>query len=126
MLFQNLKNRNLPNGKAHNRNLEAYAKATENAAKESGVQYVDLFNPTRQLFEQNKNPLTINGAHLNEEGNRLLAEVIAQALLGKDIPATDSLLQIKDAIHKKIGLGIIDIGQQMEMIFGGGGQDFVL
>ena len=99
--FQNLKNRNLPNGKAHNRNLEAYAKATENAAKESGVQYVDLFNPTRQLFEQNKNPLTINGAHLNEEGNRLLAEVIAQALLGKDIPATDSLLQIKDAIHKK-------------------------
>ena len=44
--FQNLRDRNLPNGQAHNRNLAAYTQATENAAKEVGVQYVDLFNPT--------------------------------------------------------------------------------
>ena len=99
--FQNLKDRNLPNGRAHNRNLAAYTKATENAAKEAGVQFIDLFNPTLQLFEQNKIPLTINGAHLNAEGNRLLAEIIAESLLGKDIPANDGLLKIKDAIHKK-------------------------
>ena len=99
--FQNLKDRNLPNGRAHNRNLAAYTKATENAAKEAGVQFIDLFNPTLQLFEQNKIPLTINGAHLNAEGNRLLAEIIAESLRGKDIPANDGLLKIKDAIHKK-------------------------
>ena len=99
--FQNLKDRNLPNGRAHNRNLAAYTKATENAAKEAGVQFIDLFNPTLKLFEQNKIPLTINGAHLNAEGNRLLAEIIAESLLGKDIPANDGLLKIKDAIHKK-------------------------
>ena len=99
--FQNLKDRNLPNGRAHNRNLAAYTKATENAAKEAGVQFIDLFNPTLQLFEQNKIPLTINGAHLNAEGNRLLAEIIAESLLGKDIPANNGLLKIKDAIHKK-------------------------
>ena len=99
--FQNLKDRNLPNGRAHNRNLSAYAKATEDAAKEAGVQFIDLFNPTLKLFEQNKIALTINGSHLNAEGNRLLAEIIAQALLGKDIPASDSLLKLKGAIHKK-------------------------
>ena len=99
--FQNLKDRNLPNGRAHNRNLAAYTKATENAAKEAGVQFIDLFNPTLKLFEQNKIPLTINGAHLNEEGNRLLAEIIAEALLGKDIPASPTLHNIKEAIHQK-------------------------
>ena len=99
--FQNLKDRNLPNGRAHNRNLAAYTKATENAAKEAGVQFIDLFNPTFKLFEQNKTPLTINGAHLNEEGNRLLAEIIAEALLGKDIPASPTLHNIKEAIHQK-------------------------
>ena len=99
--FQNLKDRNLPNGRAHNRNLASYAKATEDAAKEAGVQFIDLFNPTLKLFEQNKIALTINGSHLNAEGNRLLAEIIAQALLGKDIPASDSLLKLKGAIHKK-------------------------
>ena len=99
--FQNLKDRNLPNGRAHNRNLAAYTKATENAAKEAGVQFIDLFNPTLKLFEQSKEPLTINGAHLNAEGNRLLAEIIAKALLGKDIKANDGLLKIKEAIHKK-------------------------
>ena len=99
--FQNLKDRNLPNGRAHNRNLAAYTKATENAAKEAGVQFIDLFNPTLKLFEQNKTPLTINGAHLNEEGNRLLAEIIAEALLGKDIPASPTLHNIKEAIHQK-------------------------
>jgi putative membrane-bound dehydrogenase-like protein len=99
--FQNLRDRNLPNGKAHNRNLAAYTKATQNAAKEIGVQYIDLFNPTLKLFEQNKIPLTINGAHLNEEGNRLLAEIISEAVLGKKVPASPSLQKLKNAIHKK-------------------------
>ena len=99
--FQNLKDRNLPNGRAHNRNLVAYTKATENAAKQVGVQFIDLFNPTLKLFEQSKIPLTINGAHLNEEGNRLLGEIIAKALLKKDISASPSLRKLKQAIHQK-------------------------
>ena len=99
--FQDLKDRNLPNGKAHNRNLAAYSKATENAAQEVGVEYVDLFNPTLKLFEQNQNPLTINGAHLNEEGNRLLAQIIAKALLKKDISASPSLEKLRQSIREK-------------------------
>ena len=52
--FQNLKDRNLPNGRAHNRNLAAYTKATENAAKEAGVQFIDLFNPTLNYLNRTK------------------------------------------------------------------------
>ena len=60
-----------------------------------------ILQSTLKLFEQSKVPLTINGAHLNAEGNRLLAEIIAKALLGTDISANDGLLKIKEAIHKK-------------------------
>ena len=99
--FQNLRDRNLPNGKAHNRNLAAYSKATEDAAQEIGVEYVDLFNPTLTLFQENKNQLTINGAHLNEEGNRLVAEIIAKALLKKEVLASPSLQKIRQSIRDK-------------------------
>src|SRR6185295_13193276 len=57
-------NPNLPDGKAHNVQLEAYAKATEAAAQEAGVAYVDLFHPTLELYKAAKSPLTINGVHL--------------------------------------------------------------
>ena len=124
--FQNLKDRNLPNGRAHNRNLAAYTKATENAAKEAGVQFIDLFNPTLKLFEQSKEPLTINGAHLNAEGNRLLAEIIAKALLGKDIKANDGCSKSRKRFIKRIGLGITATGLRMEMTFGEAGRDYDL
>ena len=65
------------------------------------MEYVDLFNPTLKLFEQNQNPLTINGAHLNEEGNRLLAQIIAKALLKKDISASPSLEKLRQSIREK-------------------------
>ena len=99
--FQNLKNPNLPRGKAHNRNLAAYTKATEEAAREAGVAFVDLYNPTLQLFQQTKIPLTLNGAHLNEEGNRLLSEIIAKGLLQKDIVASPSMEKIREAVLDK-------------------------
>jgi putative membrane-bound dehydrogenase-like protein len=99
--FENTRNPNLPDGKEHNLRLEAYTKATEAAAKEAGVAYVDLFHPTKAIFEAAKTPLTINGVHLTAEGNRLLAEVIGKALLGKEIAAGPSLDSLRDAVIDK-------------------------
>jgi hypothetical protein len=82
---EDTKNPNVPNGAEHNPQLEAYTKATEAAAKEAGVGFVDLFHPSLDLFKAAKEPLTINGVHLSAEGNRQLAEVIAKALLGKEV-----------------------------------------
>jgi len=92
---------NVPDGKAHNGQLEAYTKATEAAAREAGVGYVDLFHPSLELFRKANSPLTINGVHLSDEGNRQLAEVIAQALLGKTVHATSSLESLRAAVLDK-------------------------
>ena len=92
---------NVPDGKAHNAQLEAYTKATEAAAKEAGVAFVDLFHPSLELFKAAKSPLTINGVHLSEEGDRLLAEVIAKALLGKQVSSSPSLEPLREAVLDK-------------------------
>ncbi|MDX1946625.1 MAG: GDSL-type esterase/lipase family protein [Pirellulaceae bacterium] len=98
---EDLRSPNLPDGKAHNVQLEAYTRATAAAAKEAGVGYVDLFHPSLALFQQAGEPLTINGVHLSAEGNRQLAEIIATALLGKPIRATSSLESLRSVVRDK-------------------------
>ncbi|MBB5032361.1 PVC-type heme-binding CxxCH protein [Prosthecobacter vanneervenii] len=94
-------NVNVPDGKAHNAQLEAYTKATEAAAKEAGVAFVDLYHPSLELFKAAKEPLTINGVHLSIEGDRQLAEVIAKALLGKPVSASASMEPLREAVMDK-------------------------
>ncbi len=94
-------NPNVPDGKAHNVQLEAYTQATEAAAKEAGVAYVDLFHPSLALFKKSSTPLTVNGVHLTEEGNRQLAEVIATDLFGKQISASPSMEPLRQAVLDK-------------------------
>jgi putative heme-binding domain-containing protein len=79
--FEDHKSPNLPTGELQLRNTGLYAQAMEEVAKANDVPFVDLWSPTKTLFQNNtKKPLTINGVHLNEEGNRLLAEVIDRRL----------------------------------------------
>ena len=99
--FEDLKTPNLPRGKAHNRNLAAFAKATEKAAEEAGVAYVNLFDPTQKLYQLSKEPLTLNGVHLNELGNRKLGQIIAQALLGTEVADYGKLEDLRLAVLEK-------------------------
>ena len=99
--FEDLDDQNLPDGKTHNRNLTAFTQATERAARDTGVAYVNLFEPTIQLYQKLERPLTINGIHLNEFGNARVAEVIAEALLKNKVSATSSLQNIRDAVLDK-------------------------
>ena len=94
-------NVNLPDGKAHNIQLEAYTKATEAAAKEAGVGFIDLFHPTLELFQKAARPLTINGVHLTEEGNRQLAEIIASRLLGQQVSTSMTMEPLRSAVIDK-------------------------
>lgn len=77
---ENLHDPNLPDGSENNARLELYTAAMREVAQTQGVKFVDLFHPTRDLYAQVAKPLTINGVHLNEEGNRQLARVIDEAL----------------------------------------------
>ena len=79
---EDLRNPDLPDGKENNARLEMYTLAMSQVAAARGVRFVDLFAPTRALFAAVKTPLTANGVHLNEEGNRRLAEIIDRDLFG--------------------------------------------
>ncbi|MCH2064652.1 MAG: GDSL-type esterase/lipase family protein, partial [Roseibacillus sp.] len=92
---------NLPDGKANNSRLSAYAASTKAVADSKQTGFVDLFTPSSKLFDSSNIPLTINGVHLNPEGNRRIAEVIAKSLLGKEIPASPSLDKVRKAVLDK-------------------------
>ncbi len=98
---EDTRNPNVPDGKAHNPVLEAYTKATQAAAEEAGVGFVDLFHPTQALFQASSIPLTINGVHLTEEGNRQLSEIIATSLLGRRVTASSAMEPLRKAIVDK-------------------------
>lgn len=98
---EDLKDPNLPNGKANNKNLEIYTKAIAELAADKKVGFVDLFHPTKELYEAAKTPLTLNGIHMLPEGNRLLGCLIASALSGKPVLADASMEKIRQAVLDK-------------------------
>jgi len=79
---EDLKNSHISDGKKNNQNIELYTRAMAELAGKHGVVFVDLFTPTRQLYETSARPLTINGIHLNDEGYRLLGAMLDVALFG--------------------------------------------
>jgi glucose/arabinose dehydrogenase/azurin/lysophospholipase L1-like esterase len=79
---EDLHNPDLPDGRENNARLELYTQAMSQIAAARGLRFVDLFGPTRQLYATAKTPLTIDGVHLNEEGNHRLAEIIDRELFG--------------------------------------------
>jgi glucose/arabinose dehydrogenase len=93
---------NLPDGKENNVRLELYTRAMGEVARQQGVTFVDLFTPSRQLYAQSKAPLTIQGIHLNTEGNRQIAQVIDRALFGGSAKHPDGLLtRLREAVVDK-------------------------
>ncbi len=94
---------NFPDPAANNANLADYTAAMRNVAQKAGVQFVDLFAPSQQLFAAaaaQKRSLTINGIHLSEEGDRLLAPILLEALVGGPAP-TGQLEELRDAVNDK-------------------------
>jgi mono/diheme cytochrome c family protein/glucose/arabinose dehydrogenase len=94
---------NYPDGSANSRNLALYSGAMGEMAKANGVQFVDLFAASQQLYAGAARPLTINGIHLSEEGDKVLAPVQFKALFGKDAPTTTepAVEKIRQAVLEK-------------------------
>ena len=98
--FEKTGDPNLPVGDTQNANLAAYTDATRRAAGEAGVAYVDLYTPTFQLFESDATRYTLNGVHLNEAGDRKLADIMHTALIGKPHRGGD-LDRLRGAVKDK-------------------------
>ncbi len=80
--FEDTGDPNLPDGAEHNQRLSAYTKALSDVAESTGVGFVDLFRPTRELFESSDQRLTLNGCHLNDDGYLALAPILDEGLFG--------------------------------------------
>jgi putative heme-binding domain-containing protein len=101
---EDLKSPNLPDGRENNKRLELYSKAMGEVAAKNGVVFVDLFGPTRALYAKAAEPLTINGIHLTEHGNKALAKVIDEALFAGQVdPKRDAqaLEKLRQAVLDK-------------------------
>ncbi|GIW96839.1 MAG: hypothetical protein KatS3mg111_0172 [Pirellulaceae bacterium] len=94
---------NLPDGAEQNANLERYTAALENVAGKTGAIFVDLFTPTKELFATSDERYTLDGAHLNESGYRMLAPVLMRGLFGKCEHSVDDpgLTRLKQEIDDK-------------------------
>ncbi len=99
---ENLGNPDLPDGVENNRRLGLYTRAMAEVAGARGVTFVDLFTPSAQLYASTDAPLTIQGVHLNSEGNRRISQIIDRALFG-DPPAHESsyLERLRQAVVDK-------------------------
>ncbi|QEG39498.1 PVC-type heme-binding CxxCH protein [Roseimaritima ulvae] len=92
--FENTGDPNLPDGSEHNPRLAAYTAALQAVAEKTGVGFVDLFTPTKALFESSDQRLTLNGCHLNEAGYRALAPILDEGLFGEG-----GSRQINETLH---------------------------
>ena len=76
----------------NNGNINAYATAIQQVAQDQKVGFVDLFAPTAKAFQSMGEDLTINGIHLNEQGDKLVSSEIFRQLFGQEPqPINDDL-----------------------------------
>ncbi|MCI0683168.1 MAG: GDSL-type esterase/lipase family protein [Gemmataceae bacterium] len=101
---ENLRDPNLPDGKENNERLKLYTAALAEAAAKNGVRFVDLFTPSQALYANAQRPLTINGIHLSERGDRELAAAIDAALFD----GASAKRQATDAVLERIRAAVLE------------------
>jgi mono/diheme cytochrome c family protein/glucose/arabinose dehydrogenase len=74
----------LPDHNALNEQISLYSEALIEVAQETGTAYVDIFQISMEWFDGAEN-LTIDGIQLNDQGNYILGEFLAEKLLGSPL-----------------------------------------
>ncbi len=98
---EDLGDRNLPDASENNRRLAEYTEAMARAAADMDVLFVNLFEATQALYAESDEPLTINGVHLNREGNRQVGRFIAVTLLDRPLPDDEGLGALHETVLDK-------------------------
>jgi lysophospholipase L1-like esterase len=80
---------------ARNRDLARYTEAMRALAVRLDVPFVDVFTPTKAAMAASPEPLTINGIHLNDAGDRVFAGVLMTALGLEPSPSDTSATAVK-------------------------------
>ena len=101
---EDLEDPNLPGGSENNNRLAMYTEAIREVALANDVVFADIFHPTQKLYAQMEEPLTINGVHLNELGNRHVARELTDSLFSADpgLEVSDDRIQsVRAAVQDK-------------------------
>lgn len=95
---------NLSDGKTNNARLAMYTAAMAEVAggfAGKGVTFVDLFQPSQEAYADAPAPLTINGIHLNEEGDERIAHAAQERLFGEGRFSGTMLDNVRAAVLDK-------------------------
>ncbi len=96
----------LPSGQKENENLALYSQATKELAEQLKLAFVDVFATTRSTFDSEAGmQFTINGCHLNEAGDRMLASALMKGMFNVDAPKAQS---IDSARYEKVRAAVND------------------
>ena len=92
---------NFPDSTPNNNNIKLYTEAMGQVAKENGVSFVDLYDPTLALYDKSSQPLTIDCIHLNEDGDKAIANIIVNDLFGNAAQEESAVQKVRDAVMDK-------------------------
>lgn len=100
---ENLHSPHLPDGTANNQKLALYAEAMREVCQDRQVRFIDLFKTTQRLYASAATPLTMNGIHLTDDGERDVSKAIVAELLPKTTLSSDAakLEKLRQAILDK-------------------------
>ncbi|HYF01245.1 MAG TPA: SGNH/GDSL hydrolase family protein, partial [Planctomycetota bacterium] len=99
----------VPDGKAQNPVLAAYSGVMEAVARKHGVLFVDAFRASQAWYRETTEPLTADGALLNDAGDRKLALLLNDRLFGaKPAAAEARRAKVREAVLEKDWLWIND------------------
>ena len=105
-----------PNWKQRNKDLNQYANAMQRVAEAHQVSYIELFDPTSELFEdESGSQFTINGVHLNDFGYWAVSNIIFKhlmAIASKDVQSWRMRIDAKTGDTQSNGVELSDFSLQ--------------
>ncbi len=91
--------KDVPNGKKENENLWLYTQGMKEVCEKNKVLFVDAFTPSKEWYAASKEPLTIDGSQLNDEGYQKLGVLLADKIFGKESAKSGTN---REMVHKAV------------------------
>jgi hypothetical protein len=90
-----------PKGDKQNELLASTTQAMREVAEEAGILFIDAFAPSKKLFDSAPQPLTVDGALLNEPAYQWLSLFLANSCFGKKHASTTHQALVHSAVMEK-------------------------
>jgi mono/diheme cytochrome c family protein/glucose/arabinose dehydrogenase len=89
----------LPDGKKENANLQMYTDGMREIAAKNNVLFIDAYSPSKNWYDSNKEPLTIDGFQLNSDGYAKFSKLLADQAFGS---ASEKAENNREQIHAAV------------------------